>query len=387
MATTLLRGSEDHRVGFAELFFDLVFVFAVTQVSHHLLEHYDLAGALEAALLFLAIWWVWIYTTWVINRLDPERGAVRGLLFTLMGLGLYVSMAIPEAFGDRDLIFALAFVAMNILRTAFMLMVAGKDKPQLRRTYQRILIWFLASAVPWIAGALVPEASRLALWCLALAIEYIAPTVGFMVPGLGRDAATNWTVKGAHMAERCGLFVIICLGETLLVSGATFAGMAWTAAGHGAFLASVAATIAMWWVYFHIGHRRGTHQIETSDDPGRLARLAFTYAHIPIVAGIILSAVGAERAIAHPGDPGSLAEAASVLGGIAVFLAGNAWFKSISGRFVPLSHLAGLGFCAALAVLSPAMSLLGLSLAGSGVLIVTAVWEHLSVGRVPIHEA
>lgn len=385
MATTLLRAGENHRVGFAELFFDLVFVFAITQISHHLLYHYDLRGALESALLFLAIWWVWIYTTWVINRLDPERGAVRGLLFALMALGLYVSMAIPDAFNDRAAVFALAFVAMNVGRTVFMLAVARGDDPRLQGTYLRILIWFLVAAVPWIAGAFGPDAARLPLWALALAIEYIGPSVGFVVPGMGRDMTSNWAVKGAHMAERCGLFVIICLGETLLVSGATFADMTWTAAGHTAFLASVAGSVAMWWVYFHIGHRRATHQIETSDDPGRLARLAFTYAHIPIVAGIVLSAVGAERAIAHPGDPGSLAEAASAVGGVALFLAGNAWFKRISGRIVPLSHLAGLGLCAALALLSPALPLLALSIAASGVLAVTALWEHLSIGRSALH--
>jgi low temperature requirement protein LtrA len=386
MAATLLRRPDDHRVGFAELFFDLVFVFAITQISHHLLYHYNLRGALESVLLFLGIWWVWIYTTWVINRLDPERGAVRGLIFALMALGLYVSMAIPTAFGDRAPVFALAFVAMNVGRTLFMLAVVQGDDPRLRRTYLRILIWFLVAAVPWIAGAFGPDDTRLPLWGLALAIEYIGPSVGFVVPGLGRDMTSNWAVKGAHMAERCGLFVIICLGETLLVSGATFAGTEWTVAGHAAFLASVAGSISMWWVYFHIGYRRGTQQIETSADPGRLARLAFTYAHIPIVAGIVLSAVGAERAIAHPGDPGSLAEAASVVGGVALFLAGNAWFKRISGRIAPLSHLVGIGLCAVLALVSPALSLMALTLAATGVLIVTAVWEHLSIGHVPLQE-
>ena len=188
-------------------------------------------------------------------------------------------------------------------------------------------------------------------------------------------------MKGGHIAERCGLFVIICLGETLLVSGATFADMAWTAPGLLAFLSSLCGAIGMWWVYFHIGHRRGTHQIEHSDDPGRLARLAFTYAHIPIVAGIVLTAVGAERSIAHPGDSATLAEAASVLGGVLLFLAGNGWFKSISGNNFPLSHLAGMGACAALLLALPYMNLLGLNIASSTVLLLVAIWEHRSVGN------
>jgi low temperature requirement protein LtrA len=380
MIRPILRDA-DTRVGFSELFFDLVFVFAITQVSHLLLHHYSLAGALETALIFLAIWWVWIYTTWVLNRLDPERIEVRGLLFALMAAGLFLSMSIPQAFGERGLTFALAFIAMQLGRSLFMFVVS-KGNALLRGTYLRIVIWFCASAIFWIAGALAdPHHGRLQLWAIALAIEYAGPLTGLYVPGLGRDTTTNWTVKGGHIAERCGLFVIICLGETLLVSGATFSGMEWTTPGTAAFLSSLAGAIGLWWVYFHVGFRRGAHQIEHSDDPGRLARLAFTYAHIPIVAGIVLTAVGAERSIAHPADPANLAEAASVLGGVALFLAGNGWFKRISGRNFPLSHLVGLGLCAALLFALPWMNLLALNIASTTILVLVAIWEQCSVGR------
>lgn len=380
MIRPILRDA-DTRVGFAELFFDLVFVFAITQVSHLLLHHYSLAGAFEATLIFLAIWWVWIYTTWVLNRLDPERIEVRGLLFALMAAGLFLSMSIPQAFGERGLTFALAFIAMQLGRSLFMFVVS-KGNALLRGTYLRIVIWFCASAIFWIAGALAdPHHGRLQLWMIALAIEYAGPLTGLYVPGLGRDTTTNWTVKGGHIAERCGLFVIICLGETLLVSGATFSGMEWTTPGTVAFLSSLAGAIGLWWVYFHVGFRRGAHQIEHSDDPGRLARLAFTYAHIPIVAGIVLTAVGAERSIAHPGDPANLAEAAAVLGGVVLFLAGNGWFKRISGRWFPLSHLVGLGLCMALLFALPWMNLLALNIASTTILVLVAIWEQCSVGR------
>lgn len=384
MPRTLLRET-DSRVGFAELFYDLVFVFAITQVSHLMLHHYSLLGAVETGLIFLAVWWSWIYTTWVLNRLDPDRTLVRGLLFGLMAAGLFLSMSIPEAFGARGLVFALAFVTVQCGRTLFMWFAARGDA-FLARTYLRILIWFLLSAVFWIAGGLTdPHHGRLPLWLIALAIEYAGPLTGVWVPGLGRDTTMNWQVKGGHIAERCGLFVIICLGETLLVSGATFSEMEWTGAATAAFLSSLLGAIAMWWVYFHIGHRRGTHQIEHSDDPGRLARLAFTYAHIPIVAGIVLTAVGAERSIAHPMDPATLAEAASVLGGVMLFLAGNGWFKAISGRNYPLSHLVGLGVSAVLLALcwiSPAaLSLVGLNICSTVLLLLVALWEHRSVGR------
>jgi len=377
-----MRGS-DERVGFAELFYDLVFVFAITRVSHVLLAHYDLKGAVQTGLLFLAIWWVWIYTTWVLNRLDPEKLSVRGLLFGLMVAGLFVSMALPEAFAERGLIFALAYCTMQIGRTLFVYLTAGKDDDLLRATYLRILIWFVASAVFWIAGGIVEPEHRLWFWVAALAIEYLGPVTGFAVPGLGRDVATNWEVRGGHLAERCGLFVIICLGETLLVSGATFSELHWDAAGLVAFLGAVAGTLGMWWVYFHIGHKRGTHQIEHSANPGALARLAFTYLHIPIVAGIVLAAVGSERAIAHPHAAGVLAESATVIGGVALFLLGNGLFKRISANNFPLSHWVGLVLCLGALLIGPWVPLMWLNALAALILVIVALWEQRSFARGP----
>lgn len=377
MAARVFRG-EEGRVGFAELFFDLVFVFAITQVSHHLLYHFTLLGALEAGLMFLAMWWVWIYTTWVLNRLDPDAFRVRMLLFVLMLLGLFVSMAIPKAFEDRGMVFALCFVVMQLGRSVFVLWHSVAGTP-LRGTYLRITLWFIASALFWIGGALVEGEARLAVWAVALGIEYLGPVANYRVPGLGQDATQNWTVKGAHMAERCGLFVIICLGETLLVSGATFSGMEWTGPGVRAFVWSVVLSIAMWWVYFHIGHHRGAHQIETSADPGRVARLSFTYAHIPIVAGVVLSAVGCERVIAHPDHAGHLGDILTLMGGNLLFLAGNGWFKRLSADWFPLSHLVGMGVTVIVAGAGFWLPLEVTIALAAGVLIVVAVWEDRSL--------
>lgn len=376
MVTKVFRGS-DERVGFAELFYDLVFVFAITQVSHLLLHHYTLAGAAETLFLLLAVWWVWVYTTWVTNRLDTDTLAVRALLFAMMAAGLFLSMAIPQAFGARGLVFAVAYSAMQIGRSLFVWVSASGDAP-LRRTYMRILLWFLASALFWIGGGLAHHETRLVLWGIALALDYLGPMAGFFVPGMGRDVSTNWAVRGGHMAERYGLFVIICLGETLLVSGATFAEVEWSAAPTLAFLGAVAGTIGMWWVYFHIGHRRGTHQIEHSADPGRLARLAFTYLHFPIVAGVVLSAVGSELAIAHPDGHAHWPEVAALVGGVALFLGGNGLFKWVSAPNFPLSHMVGLGLCALLAAVSPWLLLWQVNALAAAVLAVVAVWESRS---------
>ena len=170
--------------------------------------------------------------------------------------------------------------------------------------FLRIAIWMAASGVFWIAGGLLEGEARLALWS-----SRSASSISGHGPGTGRRASasvatTDWDVRGEHIAERCGLFVIICLGETLLISGATFAEAEWTRAGIAAFavnfLGSVGDVVAL------LPHRAGTRGrklIEHSEDPGRVARIAFTYAHIPIVAGIVVSAVAAELMIAHPGGP------------------------------------------------------------------------------------
>ena len=160
-------------------------------------------------------------------------------------------------------------------------------------------------------------------------------------------------MRGEHIAERCGLFVIICLGETLLINGATFAETEWTGRASPPSLVNFLGSVAMWWLYFHIGHERGAHAIEHSEDPGRIARVAFTYAHLPIIAGIVVSAVAAELIIAHPLGHTGWGVAASILGGPALFLVGNHWFKALTARWPPLSHLVGIGLFALSLVARP----------------------------------
>src|SRR6266513_1770241 len=165
------------RVTNAELFFDLVFVFAVTQLSHTLLLHFTPSGAVQVTLLFLAVWWVWVYTTWVTNWLDPEQTPVRILLFLLMLGGLVLSTSIPKAFESRGLWFALAYAAMQVGRSIFLLASIPPTQPSTRMNAVRILVWLSASAVFWILGGFAEEPWRLLLWAVALGIEYLSPAV------------------------------------------------------------------------------------------------------------------------------------------------------------------------------------------------------------------
>ena len=186
------------------------------------------------------------------------------------------------------------------------------------------------------------------------------------------------------MAERCGLFVIIALGESLLVTGATFAEMPWTDDAWSAFLVAVLGSILLWWIYFDTGAQRGEHRITHSNDPGRLARLGYTYLHLPIVAGIIICAVGDEIMLLHPGH--ATAPAIAVLiGGPAVFLAGAALFKWVMNfrRTPPLSHLVGLALLAVLPWVAHELHASALQIGGgaTAVLLIVAVWEAFALRR------
>lgn len=364
-----------------ELFYDLVFVFAITQLSHGLLERLDPMGALQTGLLFLGVWWMWMYTTWSTNWLNPSAPPVRLLLFALMALGMLMSAALPQAFADRGLAFALAYVAQHLLRSAYAVRAFGAATPQ-GRNFLRILAWLSASGACWIAGGLADPATRLAWWGVALAIEYLGPSARFRIPGFGASSTRDWNVDPHHMAERCGLFVIIALGESLLVTGATFAGLAWGAAQASAFASAFLGSVAMWWLYFDSGLVRAAHHFEAAEDRGRVARLAYTYLHLPIVAGIVLCAVADELVLAHP-DHASNAGLWAILGGPFVYLLGNAAFKWSTNlrKLPPLSHLAGM---AALLALAPfgfghALSALALGVSTSAILVAVAAWEWMAL--------
>ncbi len=384
---SLLRtrgGHDSGRVGMVELFFDLVFVFAVTQLSHSLLAHLDASGALRTGFLLLAVWWVWIYTSWVTNWLDPEKIPVRLMLFALMLAGLVLSASIPKAFAQQGAAFALAYAAMQVGRTAFMLW-AARGEPVLRNNFQRILIWLAISAVLWIAGGFSEGDARWAFWVPAMALEIVSPMLYFWVPGLGRSSTTDWNVDGSHLAERCALFVIIALGESLLVTGATFAGLEALGTSQAlAFASAFVGSVAMWWIYFDTGAERAHYRIVHSNDPGRQARSAYTYFHVPIVAGIIVCAVSDELVLVHPGHADDVGIAV-ILGGPALYLVGTALFKWVTNDRVipPLSHLTGLASLAALAwpAFAHAFSALQLGLLTTAVMVLVATWETLALRR------
>jgi low temperature requirement protein LtrA len=371
---------QHHRVTYIELFFDLVFVFAITQISHTLLAHFTPLGVLQVTMLMFAVWWAWIFTCWITNWLDPEQTSVRVMLFGLMIAGLVLSTSIPKAFESRGLAFALAFVAMQVGRSVYFIVIVPKSETVHRHNFMRIASWMAVSGVFWIAGGLADPTSRIGLWLVALAIEYAGPAMRFPTPGLGASTMQDWDVEGGHMAERAALFIIIALGESIVVTGATFSEAAWTAPTIAGFLVALLGSIAMWWIYFHIGAEAGAEEITHTEETGRLARLAYTYLHLPIVAGIVVSAVGDEMLLAHPDGHVGAKEILSMIGGPLIYLVGVILFKrTVRGR-LQLSHLIGIGLLIALVPVAFLLTPLMLAAAVTMILLLVAAWEAISIG-------
>jgi low temperature requirement protein LtrA len=341
-------GGEQRTTAF-ELFFDLVYIFAITQLSHLVLDGELRIEAIgRAAFLLLVVWWAWIYTTWMVNWFDPRSVVVRVVVMGVALASLLMSAAIPTAFTSHALWFAGAYVVMQVGRDVAQMLMLGRGEP-LRALFEGVVVWSCASGILWIAGALAPASSRLALWGAALAVELAAPYVGFRLPVLGRSRTEDWDVAGWHFAERFQAFLIIALGESIVITGAT-------ASAHGlsldtglALACAFSITAALCWLYFDEIAERAQRHIAESDDPGRLARDVYSYLHLPIVAGTIMVAIADDLLIAHPDERLAPAGVAMMVGGPAVYLVGESLVRlrlrsSLSGRrLVTVIALALLG--------------------------------------------
>jgi low temperature requirement protein LtrA len=375
------RDGEEQRATPLELFYDLVFVFAVTQVSHLLLDNLTWEGAGQAALVLLVVWWAWNYTTWVTNELDPDSIAVRMLLIALTLASLLLAVAIPQAFGAHGLLFAGAYVAIQVGRHTFLTFAAAGAGTLERERAGRILTWFVAAGALWIAGGLVEGHGRTALWVAALALDYAAPLVLFWVPGLRRLDGATWEVETAHFAERFQLFMIIALGETIVVTGATTSQLDLDLARVAALSVAFLATAAFWWLYFDYVARIAERRLELASDRTNLARDGYTYLHVVMVAGIIVAAVGDELVIAHPTDELTGAEVAAVVAGPALYLLGHTLFRLRMAGSLSWKRLGGALACLALGAVGTSVPALVLSTLVLGVLVAVIAAERIAALR------
>ena len=372
----LLRDrSAVQRVTNIELFFDLVYVFAVTQLSHYLLGHSDLRGALQAGLLLAMVWLVWAYTTWVTNWLDPELMAVRLLLVVLMLISLAMSASLPRAFEDLGLWVGGAYAVQQIGRSVFMV-IALRGHP-LEANFERILAWCVVSSAFAVAGGLAHGNARALLWLGAVSVDLLGGVVGFYTPGLGRSRTSDWTIEGGHFAERCQAFILIALGESIVIIGATLTSRPVSASDVTAFVVGFVGAVALWWLYFDQSAGAAAQKIANSDDPGRLGRSAYTLIHPVMVAGIIVSAAADQKVLSDPAGTASTASAWMILGGPALFLAGHAAFKLVVWRYLSWPRVAGIVVLALLGLAASAIPELGLAACAAGVVTAVAATDRL----------
>jgi len=372
---------EEQHASNLELFYDLVFVFAVTQVSHLLLADLTWRGAGRSLLVLLVVWWAWNYTTWVTNQLDPDAVPVRLLVLAIMLASLVMSIAIPAAFGSRALLFVGAYVAIQIGRHAFLTFAVAEPGSPEREPALHILIWFVAAGVFWIAGGLASGPTQIALWLVALAIDYAAPFALYSVPGRPSLDSSAWDVETSHFAERFQLFIIIALGESIVITGATTSDLTLGAARMAAFGLAFVSSAALWWLYFSYVARIAERRLELASDRTTMARDGFTYLHVVFVAGVIVAAVGDELVIAHPAEELPTAELVAVVGGPVLYLLAHVLFRLRLARSLSYKRVGAAAACVVVGFLGTAVPALVVATLLAADLVVLIVVEHLAERR------
>jgi low temperature requirement protein LtrA len=308
------------------------------------------------------------------NWFDPASQAVRGVLTAVMLGSLLMAAALPEAFGERALLFAASYVALQVGRNAAAASLL-KRRHRLRDVFERLVVWSAASGVLWLAGATLDADQRLLLWLPALSLDLAAPVAGYWLPGRGVVATSAYDIEGTHFAERCELFILIALGESVVVTGATASAAGLTSTVVVCLVVAFVETAALWWLYFGATAEHARDTIGASDDPGRLARDAYTFVHLPIVAGIIATAVANHLLIAAPHEAPDSVGVVIILGGPALYLLGEILFD---WRVTGAANAKRLGVASVLLLLVPfggQISVLGLSLIVTSLLLALAVWE------------
>ncbi|MBE1491502.1 low temperature requirement protein A [Plantactinospora soyae] len=362
--STLIRDpNQPQRATYVELFYDLVFVFTLARLAEELVADLHPLGAYQTLLLLLATWWVWSYTNLATDTLDSRRPAVQLLVIVIMFGSLVMSTAIPDAFDGRGALFAAAYVGIHLCRSAVLAVILRKHR--LRNRPLRGIFWFSVSGAIWFAGAFSPLEARLLLWTAALALDYLGPVLRWPTPKIGRSPAWEWNTAGEHLAERYRQFVIIALGETVVITARTFRSSDYSLYRSIAFVISFVTTVLLWWIYFYRTREKLGSAITSSADPARETKWA-GYAHLIMVAGVVLTTVGDELIIRHPfGDtPGGWV--AVIIGGPGLFLAGRALLGHEVFVHVARPWLIGIGV---LIVMAPVMVFLP-ALAVSGTVVV-----------------
>jgi low temperature requirement protein LtrA len=310
---------EEERVTPLELFFDLVFVLAITQCTALMSHHPSWSGLVQGLLVLGMLWWAWVGYAWLTSVIDPEEGAVRLVMFGAMAALLLVSLCVPEAFGHLALVFALAYGAVRIAHIG-LFMLASPEDDALRHSVLGLAASTALAIVLLVSASFFDGFAQGALWALALLLDMGGPYA---------FGSEGWKLVPGHFAERHGLIVIIALGESIVAIGVGAAGALTLGIGAAAVL-GVALAAALWWIYFDIVAIVSGRRLVDAE-PGRvqneMARDSYSYVHLVMVAGIVLVALGLKKTIGHVDDQLKAETAFALLGGVAMYLLGLVAFR------------------------------------------------------------
>jgi low temperature requirement protein LtrA len=323
---------EERKTSYLELFFDLVFVFAFTQVTTLILEDPSAAGFARSSLVLAMVWWAWSAYTWMTNAMDIENAVTRLLVFAAMAAGFFMALAVPDAYRDEGAWFAVAYFVVRVLNSALFSWGVRHDPVQLRATF-RLAPWFLVAALVALAGGVVDSDLRPWVWLASLTIDVV---------GTLTVSRAGWKVSASHFAERFALIVIIALGESIVAIGIGTQELArdWTFAV--SVVIAFVGVASLWWAYFDFTATAAERSLARASNEARgaLARDVFTFFHYPIVLGIIFYAVAAKKTLEHPLDPLSEAGRWALGLGIALFLVGFALMRFRVVRRIAWERLA-----------------------------------------------
>ena len=371
------------RPAFLELFFDLVYVFALVSLTKTLAADLTWSGTARTLVLLFAFTLVWALTTWAADTIDLNRPVVQVQVVGVAAASLLLAAAVPEAYGERGLLFAVTYLAIHLGSSAYYLSFA-RDTAEPRRS-SRVAFWEALAGVGWIAGALVDGTARLVLWALAVTVEYTAATLGWPVPRLGRSQAAEWRLVGERVAERYRQFVIVALGVAVLVSGTTYTQGAYTLDRGWALAVVFTTVVLMWRIYIYRAGELLTEAIGRSRNPSLLTQSA-AVTHLIMVAGIGGAAVTSQLVVVRPFGDTPPSWAAVVLGGPALFLVGRGLLDyTVFGR-VSRSRVAGLVLLGAAAPASAVLPPVMVALLATGILAMIAAANLVSTrlhARVP----
>jgi low temperature requirement protein LtrA len=348
-----LRGDVE-RVTPLELFFDLVFVLAITQCTALMAADPTWTGIARGLIVLGVLWWSWVGYAWLTSVVDPEEGVVRVTMFAAMAALLVAALCVPGAFGASAGLFAGAYAFVRGAHIVLFLL-ASRDDPPLRRSVAGLAVSTAIGTGLLVAAAFTDGAPQGALWALALALDMAGPFF------FGAD---GWKLVPRHFAERHGLIVLIALGESIVAIGVGAQHGVDAGVAVGAVIGTL-VTAMLWWLYFDVVALVAARRLENAHE-GRerndVARDSFSYLHLPMVAGIVLVALGFKKTLEHVGDPLDVVPAAALLGGTAVYLVAHVAFRLRNVHRLSVQRLLVAAACVALlpaAVAVPALATLG----------------------------